>query len=134
MNNFATYTSDLVETFDEEYDFNSIMHYGATFFAIVGADGNKKITMQANPKYGGTERKIGSQGSLTDSDVRRLIRLFDCRKPLHDELLQAIQQKSQALGNEDPNNTKRGLGSKKQDGADIPGGVCAAFKKIHKDD
>ncbi len=116
--------------FAEEYDFESIMHYGANYFAQAGPDGKKLVTMEAKAAFGGSGRRIGSLGSLTDSDVRRLNKLFQCRQPLHQELLAAIQQKEEKLGEGALTGNTRGI--EKQNG-DIAGGVCALYKKMKKE-
>ncbi|XP_065064542.1 nematocyst expressed protein 6-like [Rhopilema esculentum] len=129
--NFAK--EDDANTFGEDYDFNSIMHYGANFMGKtvkqVGEDGKDKfvklITIVAKEAYGGEARDIGSKGSLTDSDIRRLNKLFMCAEPN----AQQMQEAQVVLDSRKPEE----LIEESKEG-DFPKGPCEKERQLHKND
>ncbi|RVE66188.1 hypothetical protein OJAV_G00124300 [Oryzias javanicus] len=65
-NNFQTYNG---ETFDLQYDYTSIMHYGRKFFSS-----NGEPTIVPNKEV----EDMGQRTRLTPSDVQRVLLLYGC--------------------------------------------------------
>lgn len=63
--------------FNTAYDFQSIMHYGANFFAKQGIS---KPTIEAKPKYKQYQSTLGSRGKLTAGDIKRINNMYKCSK------------------------------------------------------
>ena len=128
--NFDSYPN--ANTFDEEYDFNSIMHYGSNYFGktyeVIDSKGKtvkrKMVTMEAKSENDGHVRGIGSKGSLTNSDIRRLNKLFKCELPEKMKLEKAEEEQKKQ-------DDEKLIGDKKK--KDIPGGTCDQYRQIHED-
>ena len=82
------------------------------------------VSMEAKSEYGGHERRIGSIGSLTNSDIRRLNKLFNCKLP-------EKMKREKAEEEQKKHDDEKLIGDKKK--KDIPGGTCDQYRQIHKD-
>lgn len=69
--NFLIYPKDVITHFDVEYEYGSVMHYPATAFSING----EKTIITLDP-----EVEIGQRIKLTDKDVERINRMYNCEK------------------------------------------------------
>jgi hypothetical protein len=71
--NFRKYSESEVSNFGTTYDYNSIMHYPSWAFS---RDGRDTIV----PKDLSYKEKIGQRVRLSDGDITRIIRMYDCDK------------------------------------------------------
>uniref|UniRef100_A0A1A9WUH5 Metalloendopeptidase n=1 Tax=Glossina brevipalpis TaxID=37001 RepID=A0A1A9WUH5_9MUSC len=71
--NFLKLPKSLADDFDQEYDYNSILHYSAYAFSNNG--GKTIVPLRAN-KYG--NEVIGQRSQLSRGDIRRLNIMYRC--------------------------------------------------------
>lgn len=69
--NFENHNLGNVTTYDVPYDYNSLMHYGSTYFSK-----NGKVTIKT--KQDQDKDKIGQRLRLSESDVKRINLHYKC--------------------------------------------------------
>lgn len=67
--NFAMYTNNYVTAFGQDYDYKSIMHYGAYAFT---KNGLKTIEVTKG------SQTIGQRSALSDLDIKKVNIMYDC--------------------------------------------------------
>ncbi|KAF2884810.1 hypothetical protein ILUMI_21343, partial [Ignelater luminosus] len=67
--NFNKYSSNLISSFGEQYDYDSVMHYSAYAFS---KNGNKTI-LTKDPNA-----KIGQRLGLSETDTIKLHKMYEC--------------------------------------------------------
>lgn len=75
QNNFVAYPPNEITDFGVAYDPYSVMHYSADAFS---RDGEK--TIELSSKDTGDERMMGQRQGLTDKDILKLNRMYNCVK------------------------------------------------------
>ncbi|XP_037936499.1 seminal metalloprotease 1-like [Teleopsis dalmanni] len=72
---FEKYNSDFVDNYNEEYDFDSILHYHAYAFSING----EKTIIPLNEKDGAN---MGQRETLSQSDINKLNAMYRCPRDI----------------------------------------------------
>lgn len=73
-NNFERYTQSQIETFNEPYDYGSIMHYQNDAFSTNG----KPTIRPSLAGYEGWERYMGRLDEMSEGDIRKLKKYYQC--------------------------------------------------------
>ncbi|XP_063306513.1 meprin A subunit beta-like [Pelobates fuscus] len=74
-NNFVSYTDSVSDSLNAPYDYTSLMHYRKTDFQ----KGSNPTIITKNPQFSNI---IGGQMDLSEIDVLKLNRLYNCTTPL----------------------------------------------------
>ncbi|RXG57267.1 Low choriolytic enzyme [Armadillidium vulgare] len=78
--NFNSYGTNFLDTFEEDYDYGSIMHYSPYAFAIdyeeytIKTKASKSFT-HLDPEY---QDVIGQRKGLSDTDLQKLLKMYNC--------------------------------------------------------
>ncbi|OQV22802.1 putative Zinc metalloproteinase nas-7 [Hypsibius exemplaris] len=78
--NFRKFPHEITTSFEEEYDFGSLMHYTRFAFAKRDKeDPTKPVgpTIIPKPQYKG--KTLGREDGLSEADIRKLNRMYGCR-------------------------------------------------------
>lgn len=71
LHNFNKYEKDMIEDFEEEYDYGSILHYSPFAFS---SNGEKTI----KPLQEVPEGLMGQRVCLSEGDISKLNKMYDC--------------------------------------------------------